>query len=797
MVQSDFSFHLISARVRPPKIAILFNKDISNWQETCLLLMELVSEIWGGWYSCLIPTDGQKIDEPFWFLLKHFDPDYFYVFQGTIGDIKFWDKNKYDQLVDSEKRRIILEDPKIDNEAYLKEYFENVFVGTPREPFEVLETLENEISQRLNPFHYSSNFLKKFISHDFRPHYPLTASDAFYPHPCGNMEFTRVKEIQVEASAPFKLMVHAIRGKLYPKWTERPSLLIDTDNWTEENLTLNILSLWNEWTMGNFDNFECAASLKHCNFWSDSKLKNWKESSIVITGDSIQDFCFYYNLSRMKQHVYWLPQSFLTVQDTAFYKPLEREFISTLANHLYRDIHYNRPDSDITLFSISIPSDIQQIAPQLIADLQAEFQEFLNLRIKCEWEFDKLLTFPLRIYEGQSRGNIYCEQFYKGESVNFLNTPMPTSVKNLSTRKHRWITDILVENYRLPPIKDFGPKTISHPLYSSEEARVTKTGFSYFCPNVAIWGDNLQDNLIRPKLRLLEPTDIFETLFGAENYYISLSDKGNFHIESIEKFGTFEKLAEFLQNSQNQQILNMFLENKPSSEETGIYVQQRRYLSFSNFNGIFGDENQTGENLSNLIGKSILYRGFIFKCQHCKNAAWYSIENVTHKFVCNRCNHEQRYDKRHILSSHEPLWYYKLDEVIYQGYLHEMMVPVLTLKYLKSKSQSSFYYLPEIEIRSSLSQKKPEMELDICCCIDGKVIIGQCTKKDLLENTAVGENKRLNKNREISQAVKAEQFILSTSSDHWKDGTITRAQSIFSESRIQVQFLTKSEILYA
>lgn len=299
--------------------------------------MELVSEFWGGWYSCLIPTDGQKIDEPFWFLLKHFDPDYFYIFQDTIGDIKFWDQTKYDELVKTEKERLNREKHDI---HYFDDYFENVFVGTPIEPFEILETLKMEISHRLNPFHY---------------------------------------------------------------------------------------------------------------------------------------------------------------------------------------------------------------------------------------------------------------------------------------------------------------------------------------------------------------------------------------------------------------------------------------------------------------------RGFIFKCQHCKNAAWYSIENVTYSFFCNRCNHEQRYDKRHMLSSHEPQWYYKLDEVIYQGYLHEMMVPVLTLKYLKSISKSSFYYLPEIEIRSSPSQK-PEIELDICCCIDGKVIIGQCTKKDSLENTAVEEKRRLNKNKEISQAVKADEFILSTSSPNWKEGTISRAKSIFSESKIEIKFITKSEI---
>ena len=58
---------------RPVRLAFLIYEDIDR--QTFTKIIEYLSIIWGGYYSCLIPTDGKSISSEWWEVLVTYSPD--------------------------------------------------------------------------------------------------------------------------------------------------------------------------------------------------------------------------------------------------------------------------------------------------------------------------------------------------------------------------------------------------------------------------------------------------------------------------------------------------------------------------------------------------------------------------------------------------------------------------------------------------------------------------------------------------------------------------------------------------
>jgi hypothetical protein len=200
------------------------------------------------------------------------------------------------------------------------------------------------------------------------------------------------------------------------------------------------------------------------------------------------------------------------------------------------------------------------------------------------------------------------------------------------------------------------------------------------------------------------------------------------------------------------------------------------------------------ELLDDLIQKHILYRGFMFYCESCRNADWYSVETVGATFTCSRCSTEQAYRKKHWKSPEEPRWYYKLDEVIYQGHSSNMHVPILALDKLRQEAKSSFFYLAEIEIHKDPKSNKPGMELDLCGCVDGNIFIGEATREETLSPSPEREKARLDEHRQIAEKLGVKTFVLATFAESWKASSVTLAQKIFAGGRPELRLMTHSDL---
>lgn len=699
-MEKPFEIKEICTNLRPAKVAVFVPKS-EDWQEKCLNIIENFSQIWGGAKNFIVPTDDEKIDENFWFLLEKFDPDYFFVYYNPE---------------------------------------EKIF-------YDITDELKEEILKKLNPF-YESRVGKDPIESSLSPDWPLTFLPDIIPNT--DIEEKKIYNPIINYSIAehldyIKLMVHSALGKIDDNYIEKIS---DLDIEIEEKeFNVNFYSLLHDiiWKEENQDYYPFWYSMLKLNLYRKKGDDLRRSPIVLVVGDSLDDFCLYYNLSSLRKDVFWAPFSII---ETSF-KEIEKlrkskersdselaSFNSNLLDELFERVEYRYSDRKIIFTSISESEEnLENVKNMLVESMILSYETEVLERILISKNVKELLSYYLSVLEYDNYSNCYMEQFIDSKSINRIKTPIPRNFSHRSFDKHFWITEVNIENYKLPQFTVLND-SIEALRYSNHEIRVSNRGIAYFCPFIGYGGESIDKYLAEPHIRLLEPFEIFERIFDELGYLIITSDKGNYERESTDKFGSLEKIAEFLMKEKYQHLFNKFVEKKnPASPDDGIFLKDdsRMYMGLKAIKRILEDEVDTI--INDFIEKEILHRGFIFKCEKCKYTGWYDIEDVDIKFKCRRCRTVQYYESKHLVRQNpvEPEWFYKLDETIYQGYDNDMIVPILTLNELKNQSEESFMYISEIELRKKENPENQYMEIDICCISDGKIIIGECKKSNKLD----------------------------------------------------------------
>ena len=203
-------------------------------------------------------------------------------------------------------------------------------------------------------------------------------------------------------------------------------------------------------------------------------------------------------------------------------------------------------------------------------------------------------------------------------------------------------------------------------------------------------------------------------------YAIAYSNDGKFEKSSIEKFGFLDTIAKMFLDGKCYPLFEKFIEEKnPKNPKEGVLLNDDRiylnidymrklselekYLELSkrhidnidslldhlmetnticesaflnrhNFihvlNSGYSEEiipnKEIDDFLNELIERKVIRKGFIFKCNLCLNADWYSINEIDETYTCKRCGKTQYYTSKNLfrqLDDFEPHWFYKLDEV--------------------------------------------------------------------------------------------------------------------------------------
>jgi hypothetical protein len=791
------SFKTVNTSVRPARVAVLIDKNDEYWQDTCLHVIEFFSQIWGGAYNLIVPTDGKTIDERFWTALEAFDPDNLYAYRKSGEDIRFSRPEQYQKLLNSRVTSWIaqygeggLEHVKGDIDKNLREAWASEFSIAPE--------LQNQIKIRLSPFYFQEWIVEAgAVGARSGVSFPLTSlvkiiRNAEHPD--------RFATINAPADLLPRLWYGATCGLLRDKAVEQfEAVGLTQDCYDFEEADLSHLiefviggEIRGPWaiqpnTRAFFDLNGIAPfqlSMLQLGLYRPTKYPAWSEPMVLVAGNTVDDFCLYYCLSRLRERVVWILPS---IAEKALNSPpvaasrQEVSFISQLHNQKFSQqsqgglayLSYSLTDTELDAVVAWMSSPLGPL-PSI-----AKAKEVKNL-----------VRMPLVAMERDNFQRDIPVQLSDDSTISPFNTPKPKNFHTIHPYEHRYITQLFVAGEAPPKHFHLGSWVIRDHRLTTKEVRIGKDGPAYFCPNIAYFGGDIDTVLVRPHLRLPALHNILVELARTQGYECRPSDKGIYADETIAKWGGLLEVAQFLQNADRKSLLHRFLDKSKSQPGSGVYLRddRRRYLDLTAIKAHVGESAM--DLIDELVSKQILYRGFIFSCRYCRNSAWFSVGEITQEFKCKRCGRTQVYTKSNWKMPDEPSWFYKLDELVYQGCAHDMAVPLLALNFLKLASSDNFSFVTDREFWKS-GAEKADAEIDLCCVSDGVLTIGEAKKDDRLGKSAGEENAEIAKYKRIAAGLSARRLVLATYSEDWNTKTVERVISAFSDMpRVTVQFLT-------
>jgi hypothetical protein len=143
----------------------------------------------------------------------------------------------------------------------------------------------------------------------------------------------------------------------------------------------------------------------------------------------------------------------------------------------------------------------------------------------------------------------------------------------------------------------------------------------------------------------------------------------------------------------------------------------------------------------------------------------------------------------------EPAWFYKLDELVYQGYRQDMAVSLLALNYLKARSQESFTFTTDREFWKPAAIM-PDVEADFFCAPDGILTVGEAKTDNSLGRGNAEEHAKIKKYRHLVRGLSIRQLVFATMSSDWRKETIEAVRVAFEDlPHVRIVFLANSELL--
>lgn len=761
LLMPNDSYKTFRVSVRPARVVCFIDANDQNWQVSALNIIEAFSRVWGGAYFIIVPTDGQIISDVFWRILLAYDPDYLWVYTARA-------ENSYEPS------------------------------------FELSNDLQQDLKLKLAPFHFKDHIIRGGAYRNLAPRFPYTDLITILPNCERPNSLSEINELQ----GVMQLWIASFTGHASLEYKEAlgsigiESRTVDYSDGLSELFNLASKGIRGELVVDD-TGFPYAFSLTQLGFYRSLKFDDWLEATLVVVGETLQDFCLYYCLARLRGKVMWLLPSWLPPNGIEDYSIWSSDtYLGCFAQSLSKLTKEQGQRGSIYVISLSMsPDDLASVRNLLTQSWHGlSIEEGLPVEENLPSNdqdpaallssyLDTLLQFPLRVYERGNESKTVSRHFLGEDMAGFFEPPKPKNFSNIHPYEHRWITEISVIGHHLPRHPLFGDQVVRHGLSSSLEARIGRDGIAFFCPSSSYFGGELDQTLVKPSIHLPDGFSIFPRLMKNVGYDCLISDKGRFTLATLSKFESISSLANFLLTNSKRAVLEKYLNtNKtgPDVKDEGLFLQsdRRRYLDFVAVKKIMGTDKAAANLIDTLIGQSVLHRGLILKCDLCRSTDWFSMAELSHEFRCKRCNRTQTYRQSHTLGRLEPPWYYKLDEIVFKGLANDMLVPLLTLHRLSQKTESFLYSL-DVELLDPNSGEQL-FELDICCIPDGELTIGAAKRNNRLDRTAREEREVINKYFDLAQKIGATQVVFATYSEQWREETARMITERFSGSLIKV-----------
>jgi hypothetical protein len=772
MSTTEQRFQSVVTRVRPHRVAVLTNIADSNWQVSCIGIIEYFTKLRGGTHCIIVPTDGNAIDETFWAVLSSHDPDIIYRYQRTGEDERIRDPKNFAKILSEHvaycAKQVGMEEEQV-RDGVEKGLLEGSF-----DEWHVSESLREELLMRIAPFHFEKqpyhgipnrqlNVLA--ITRGDRPRHPFTAvadilraskrpknvvqivrdvDDTVAPPPLwlaatigsgDSAYFMEMNQIEV---VPMPVLMSNHRQSEIIKWGISPRANLEMPY--PLGITASILT--------------SVMAIRSLRF---------ELPTIVVVGDTVQDFCLYHALYWQHGRALWLPSWFTSDGD-----PYSLRLMTAI-----REAEQNgRMEHNERLSFVSYSVD-----KAVLAELK---EKLLKQMYRTQITVDDIvpqtvawwLEYPSRLYAEGNLGDVTTHLLFNKNLPGAFESPLPRKLSPASPLDHRWIVDITFLENLVPRHPALGQRIVTGS--NMGDVRTGREEVSYMCPGALVMGNYMDTNMLRPNIHVPNADEVFRIVLEDCGYRVKTSDKGRYEATTVEKFGGLDMVGYALWSERHRALLMKFLDKSDSVKnvvDEGVYLKsdQRRYLDFASVLKIMEDDALSYDIIDEYSGKGILYRGYIFQCENCSDAAWHSIADVDQTFTCRRCGLNQVYKHHHWKMPNEPLWYYKLDEMVFLMMKNNGHVPLLTLNKLRLSSKESFLFCHALRIFPQEGHKA-FLEMDICCIANGKLCIGEAKSNGDLKGDLT-EVQTAERYRDLALKTGATVVVFSTTANAWTDAS--------------------------
>jgi hypothetical protein len=761
------------------------NVSDPHWQTTCLAIIEFFTQVWGGENALIIPTDGNAIDDVFWKLLSAFDPDWIMVYQKTFEDIRRHSPDEFKKSLEKQVKQI---PTGLESENDKHAAAENL-AKTPTDQFALSPALIQQLLIRLAPFNVNNKVGGHKVRAGSLPANPLTLAINVIDqvaHANGTVEIkndTTLPELWLAASFGYST------GKYYGELNQHnvpatPVFLSQYDEWKLINFVVQPWKQFSGRTLFEFSRLGLASV-------RSIDARTFELPTLIIFGDSLKDFCLFYSLLKLHGRAAWAP-SWVLQKENGHYARL-----SALINAA-EELGESEQIESCVCTSLSLAqSQIEEILTSLVQLLPNSTTVYKPFNLEL---LSSVVNYPLLHYVQGNIKKSSTHQLLNDELPGNFDSPIPNPFKSINVHDHRWIVEVEFLKNLLPRHPTLGKEICRAPNLAW--ARAGSDGVSYLCPGALVWGTDVNFNLLRPSLKVLDAFEVFRQTLAYCSYDCEVSDKGRYEAVAIEKLGGIAAAGQAFRNIALADVLAKYLDKSPPSKgvyDEGVLLKDddRRYLNFICIAKLLGnDKHMAIQIIDDFIAKEIFYRGLILGCGYCSNVDWFSISDITHQFTCRRCGKIQQYTKANWKHPEEPSWFYKLDELVYQALRNNSMVPILTLNAILNKSRDSFLFCPELRIRLQ-GQKKHAMELDICCVPDGKLCIGEAKSNGSLATADLSAAQAAEKYCDVAEKLGATRVVFSTSEEKWDTSSEAAIASVFAgHPHILISMFTKVDLFY-
>lgn len=807
----------ISASVRPHRVAVLCDIADLEWRRSCRHILEIFSTLWGGHGNIIIPTDGKTIQPFFWKILEKYDPDYICEYRPSLRDLEERNPQAFEQIV---ARQV---EPWPDGRQPTNAEMERVRKGirnADNSNFVVMPALAQELKARIAPFFFENYVVgpSAWKAGDV-PGFPHTrileiiaetdqadrivlparslppAESLWYSATLGTCDDEFASKLMDVGITPLPFGDGSRTQDALYEQRNLVSYAVDRDSF-ERYATLNV-AMPNTTQSDTLHLTPAALSLTNLGWFRQKQSKLWAPKAVAVAGNTINDFCLYLALSRMRERVFWIFPPITEAALTGATVNYRNSPAGSFANSLRMATEYvQQHPVGVDLLSASLSeSQVNAVKNEISTAARASlYGDVVGLSDSVIPEH------PLRYLEKSNASKLSVEQVPDAGIIELFETPKPTSFRQINPSNHRWITELELQAKQPARHPALGNWYLSGANQSTNEVRTSGRGLAYTCPSSIIFsGQDVDAVTVRPNIRVPTAREIFERVAESGGLVCTTSDKGFYAQDTIAKLGGLNTAGQFFRSESGGALIAAYLDKTKSQKgeyNKGVRIGDRRYLSAADLLRVLKTVGKAVSYIDDFAERGILYRGFIFHCEFCRNSAWYPMKSLSDRFICSRCHREQVYTSKHWkMPRCQPSVYYQLDEIVYQGFANDMHVPTLVLDSLRRSTESSFLFVDELEYRRK-EEVKLLIECDINCVMDGIFTIGEAKKADKLDNRRTEELRTIEKYKTLATSLGARRIVFATLAERWDATTEQKICEILAES-FDLQLLTGADLMKA